>query len=395
MGGRRWHLTIGNTGNPTPTGPLKPAVGVSAKLTAKVAVEQQATVEAPKRARTEDLATTRPAWDQVRPPEPKGDDDWPSYDKLFGKAPYVQDPKNAKLREIVGAAAELDPALAKGPVGTGLEAGKLDAAAIKALQQHLKAKGYDLGPAGADGKLGPKTYAALVKYLDNDGGAAAPKGGALKVDGHGTGLIIDDEKKAEGKKPGKAPVEIPKKPAPMVDGHGMGVALPDDDDPKPAPKKSWPTYAENFGKAPYVQDPKDEKIRELAKAATEVDSALGKPPVGPALAAGKLDAEAVKSLQKELKAKGFDLGPAGVDGKIGPKTWAALVKFVEEGGKEPPKKLLTVDGHGTGVLIDDDEKKKAEAKPKAEIPKPKAPLTVDGHGTGLAIELDAEVRIDV
>lgn len=202
-------MTIGNTGGTPPTGPLKPTVGGSVKVAAGVSVEAKAPADGPKPTRTDDVSTARPAWDQVRPPEPQGDDDWPAYDKLFGKAPYVKDPADAKLREIVGAAAEVSPELAKGPVGKALAAGKLDAGAIKALQERLKAQGYDLGPAGADGKLGPKTYAALVKFLDNDGGAAAPKGGALKVDGHGTG------------------VEVPKKKPLTVDGHGTGVEIPE------------------------------------------------------------------------------------------------------------------------------------------------------------------------
>jgi hypothetical protein len=91
---------------------------------------------------------------------------WPAYGELFGHAGYVQDPADAHLKDLATAAVAADPALAAGPLGQALKAGRLDAPAIKALQQALASRGYDLGPAGVDGLYGPKTHAALVKFLE-------------------------------------------------------------------------------------------------------------------------------------------------------------------------------------------------------------------------------------
>lgn len=40
---------------------------------------------------------------------------------------------------------------------------------IKNIQTLLKAKGYDIGPAGIDGDLGPSTFAAIEKFQSNNG----------------------------------------------------------------------------------------------------------------------------------------------------------------------------------------------------------------------------------
>lgn len=228
-------MAIGNTGNTSSTGPLKPSVTVSAAARLQAGVSVEAGVKPPpaeQPAATGDVSITRPGWPAVGMPAPK-DDDWPSYEALFGKTPYVKNPNDSKLKDIVGAAVEADPKLAASPVGAALKAGKLDAEAIKALQKHLKAAGYDLGPAGTDGKLGPKTYAALVAFLDNDGGPA-PKPGAKApklVDGkHGTGVELPKKSTLVDGKHGTG-VEIPARPL-LVDGHGTGVVLPDAEEEK-------------------------------------------------------------------------------------------------------------------------------------------------------------------
>lgn len=225
-------MTIGNTGNTPSTGPLKPAVSVSAsaKLKATVSVEAGVKPQPADKppAAPGDVSTARPGWPAVGMTQPK-DDDWPSYATLFGKAPYVKDPNTSKVKDIVKAAVEADPKLGESPVGAALKADKLDAEAIKALQKHLKAAGYDLGPAGADGKLGPKTYAALVAFIDNDGKAQAKPGKPNLVDGkHGMGVDIPEAKKKPYLVDGKhgMGVEIPKKPL-TVDGHGTGVEIPE------------------------------------------------------------------------------------------------------------------------------------------------------------------------
>jgi len=47
------------------------------------------------------------------------------------------------------------------------------------------------------------------------------------------------------------------------------------------------------------------------------------------------EVEAIKELQEQLIAKGYDLGPKGADGKYGPKTRAAVKKFQEDNGLKP------------------------------------------------------------
>jgi hypothetical protein len=96
---------------------------------------------------------------------------------------------------------------------------------------------------------------------------------------------------------------------------------------------AWPTYGDLFGHAPFVKDPANPHLIDMMSAATEAAPQLRQPPIGPALAAGRIDATAVKALQTMLAARGFDLGPSGTDGLFGPKTYAALVHFLE--GAEP------------------------------------------------------------
>jgi predicted chitinase len=83
---------------------------------------------------------------------------WPDYHDVFGQQPYVKDANDAHLQAMLAQAAAAHPEL------TGL---KGDAEGIKKLQTFLAARGLDLGPAGVDGKFGPKTYAALAQFLDH------------------------------------------------------------------------------------------------------------------------------------------------------------------------------------------------------------------------------------
>lgn len=54
---------------------------------------------------------------------------------------------------------------------------------VKALQEMLEAEGYDLGSAGADGKFGPKTKAAVEAFQRDQAAKAENPDNALKVDG--------------------------------------------------------------------------------------------------------------------------------------------------------------------------------------------------------------------
>ncbi|MDB5098607.1 MAG: hypothetical protein JWM80_3028 [Cyanobacteria bacterium RYN_339] len=181
-----------------------------------------------------DKNEVKPAgWDHVGMIRPK-EDEWPSYQTLFGNAPFVKDAGDLKLKDFLHTAVGVAPALNVPPLSTALKAGKLDPEAVKALQKHLKAQGYDLGPGGADGKLGPKTYAALVQFLDNDGGPKHGMGVDIPakpkhtVDGHGMGVDIPPQPKHTVDGHGMG-VDIPPQPKHTVDGHGLGVDLP----PKP------------------------------------------------------------------------------------------------------------------------------------------------------------------
>ena len=54
---------------------------------------------------------------------------------------------------------------------------------VEALQEMLKAEGYDLGTAGIDGKFGPKTKAAVEAYQRDKAAEAENPEQGLKVDG--------------------------------------------------------------------------------------------------------------------------------------------------------------------------------------------------------------------
>ena len=54
---------------------------------------------------------------------------------------------------------------------------------VEALQEMLKAEGYDLGPSGVDGKFGPKTKAAVEAFQRDQAAKAENPDNALKVDG--------------------------------------------------------------------------------------------------------------------------------------------------------------------------------------------------------------------
>ena len=54
---------------------------------------------------------------------------------------------------------------------------------VEALQEMLKAEGYDLGTAGIDGKFGPKTKAAVEAYQRDKAAEAEDPEKALAVDG--------------------------------------------------------------------------------------------------------------------------------------------------------------------------------------------------------------------
>jgi len=79
-----------------------------------------------------------------------------------------------------------------GSTGAGNTGGAyVEAASVKEYQQLLIARGYDLGPTGADGVKGPKTVAALMAFqvaegIDRDGLAGPITVGRLRSGVHGT-----------------------------------------------------------------------------------------------------------------------------------------------------------------------------------------------------------------
>ncbi|MDB5100965.1 MAG: class chitinase [Cyanobacteria bacterium RYN_339] len=117
-----------------------------------------------------------------------------------------------------------------------------------------------------------------------------------------------------------APAATPAAATPMT-GDNVAIAPPPAGQPA---HESWPPYSDLFGGASYVKDPADAHLASMVGQAThesaELAALMGAPP---------LTTEGIKKLQGFLEARGLDLGPAGVDGKFGPKTFAALAQFLD------------------------------------------------------------------
>ena len=148
----------------------------------------------------ESLSLSRPGWP---PAATDVGDDWPAYGALFGQAAYVRDPGDRRLVDLVSAALAAEPSLRRPPLGPAVAAGRIDAEAVKALQGLLAARGGDLGPAGIDGKFGPKTHAALIALLE--GAPAGPESVDRPAPGPGP--------ERPPHEPGPGPV-VPPPPAP-------------------------------------------------------------------------------------------------------------------------------------------------------------------------------------
>lgn len=71
---------------------------------------------------------------------------------------------------------------------------------VAAIQRALSARGYDLGPAGADGDAGPKTIAAVTAFQRAAGLVADGIAGPLTI--KALGSVVVTEKKAEPDLPG-------------------------------------------------------------------------------------------------------------------------------------------------------------------------------------------------
>ncbi len=158
-------MTIGVPGSPSPAGPGRPmpqAAPAGAEAPPAVSIDDDivATPDAP----AETVSLSRPGWPPAAAEAPR--EDWPAYGALFGQAGYVKDPGDRRLVDLMKAAMEAEPTLRRPPMGPAVAAGRIDAESVKALQAQLKAQGFDLGPAGADGKFGPKTHAALIAFLE-------------------------------------------------------------------------------------------------------------------------------------------------------------------------------------------------------------------------------------
>jgi hypothetical protein len=83
-----------------------------------------------------------------------------------------------------------NPALKDSDLAKHVKDGKMGPEDVKALQQELQAKGFDVGTTGVDGKYGPKTHDALQKYL---GGGQPDPAVSAKTHEHDHDDDVDDE----------------------------------------------------------------------------------------------------------------------------------------------------------------------------------------------------------
>jgi hypothetical protein len=89
-----------------------------------------------------------------------------------------------------------------------------------------------------------------------------------------------------------------------------------------------------FGEKSYVKDLKDENLRGILSEVPE-DAVPG---LQEKAKAGTLQESDIRQLQTMLQQKNYDIGPMGVDGKLGPRTFDALSHYLKG---DPPTKTGT------------------------------------------------------
>lgn len=110
------------------------------------------------------------------------------YTAIFGAQDHVKNPSDPSLVALARQTLARTPELVDTPFGRAATAGRVEAPAVRDLQQFLLAKGHSVGQPGVDGKFGPLTHQALRDFLSGsakgpeapDGGAAEPLGGTVR-----------------------------------------------------------------------------------------------------------------------------------------------------------------------------------------------------------------------
>jgi hypothetical protein len=87
-------------------------------------------------------------------------------------------------------------------------------------------------------------------------------------------------------------------------------------------------FQEEFGNQPYLQNGSDPTLLTLVGAVVDRAPQLANTPLALHVAAGHLEAEDIRQLQRYMIAQGHPCGPTGVDGKYGPNTHAALMAML-------------------------------------------------------------------
>jgi peptidoglycan hydrolase-like protein with peptidoglycan-binding domain len=118
------------------------------------------------------------------------------YGAVFGTAPYVQDPANAEMLKLFGAAIAKAPELADTPLAAHVKAGQVGRDDVKAMQEFLAGKGHSVGATGADGLYGPRTHAALTAFLRGDAPSSG-EGPTVRQGASGEGVRKLQEKLKE------------------------------------------------------------------------------------------------------------------------------------------------------------------------------------------------------
>ncbi|ERK28964.1 peptidoglycan-binding protein [Clostridium intestinale] len=184
---------------------------------------------------------------------------------------------------------------------------------VKKLQENLISRGYNLGPAGADGDFGPSTYNAVIQFqadhgLDRDGVVGPATWSVLNGVDNSIMLKLGSK--------GAAVKELQQKL--IAKGYSVGAAGADGD----------------FGQGT------DSAVRKLqADFGLGVDGVVGpltwdainSSSFSELLKIGSKGAK-VKELQSRLIVLGYNLGAAGADGDFGQATYNAVVSFQSSRG---------------------------------------------------------------